>query len=36
MLLWGLLFIGALCLIGVLIDLIINKKDKRPKKFREG
>lgn len=36
MLFWGLLFIGALYLIGVLIDLIINKKDKRPNGFREG
>lgn len=36
MLFWGLLFIGVLYLIGVLIDLIINKKDKRPNGFREG
>lgn len=36
MLFWGLLFIGVLYLISVLIDLIINKKDKRPRGFREG
>lgn len=36
MLFGALLLIGVLYLIGVLIDLIVNKKDKRPKGFREG
>ena len=36
MLFGALLLIGVLYLIGVLIDLIVDKKDKRPKGFREG
>lgn len=36
MLFGALLLIGVLYLIGVLIDLIVNNKDKRPKGFREG
>lgn len=31
-----LLLIVVLYLIGVLIDLVVNKKDKHPKGFREG
>lgn len=32
----ALLLIAVLYLIGVLIGLVINNKDKRPKGFREG
>lgn len=36
MLFGTLLLLGVLAFIGVLVDLFINKKDKRPKGFREG
>ena len=36
MLFGTLLLLGVLAFIGVLVDLFINKKDKRPKRFREG
>ena len=32
----ALALLGVLAFIGVLIALFINKKDKRPKRFREG
>ena len=36
MLFGALLLLGVLAFIGVLVDLLINKKNKRPKGFREG
>lgn len=32
----ALALLGVLAFIGILITLFINKKDKRPKRFREG